>query len=187
MDLKNNSLEKEINELLEICNRLKGADASWFKPPATEEGILDWERTNGITIPESYKEWLRFSDNSQILGHAALLLGVKEMVVSNKHVPDDLVIIGHMVGDGELLCFSKESGKIVRYLDGDRNEFDSFKAILLELIEDGKSELGEDEATNSFGVMMLKLLEDRKKSGKALTEGEEQVLVELQALARGEK
>lgn len=183
MEIQNNSLQVEICELLVLSDRLEemNMDGAQFNPPAAEEEILNWERTNGITIPESYKEWLRFSDGSEIFGHTAELLGVKRIVVKGEFLPEDLVIIGHLVGDGELLCFSKMTGKIVRLFEGERDEFDSFKEILLTLIRWGKGQLGEDETTNRLGATMLAMLEAKKNSAEGLTEGQAKALAMLES------
>ena len=60
--IENNSLKEEIERLLEFCKkeRLELGD-SYFGAPIDEDEISSWERETGITIPESYKEWLRFS------------------------------------------------------------------------------------------------------------------------------
>ena len=129
MNIPNNSLSKEIKKIIRLCEKNKedlSDDRSWFKPPAMEEEILEWERTNGIAIPESYKEWLRFSNGSQILDQEARLFGTSEFILSDDYVPDDYVVIGMLIGDGERLCFSKNSGKIVRHLQGKSEALDSF-------------------------------------------------------------
>ncbi|WP_425806718.1 SMI1/KNR4 family protein [Desulfitobacterium sp. Sab5] len=183
MEIQNNSLQKEIRELQELCKRMEDMEMneSRFNPPVTEEEILDWERTNGIAIPESYKEWLRFSNGSQILGMTARLSSLKGMVIKNEFIPEDMVIIGHLGGSGEIVCFSKTTGKIVRLFDREREEFDSFKDILLDLIQSGKSMLGEDETTNKLGAMMLAMLEAKKNSAEGLTEEQAKALAMLES------
>jgi hypothetical protein len=160
---------------------------SRFNPPATEDEILNWERTNGITIPESYKEWLRFSNGSQIFGYTARLSSVTGMIVNEKFLPEDLVIIGDLIGDGELLCFSKTIGKIVRLFEGRRREFDSFKEIILDVIQMGKSKLGEDEMTNKIGAKMLAMLEAKKNSAEGLTEEQAKVVAMLESKKKREE
>ncbi|HEX9062679.1 MAG TPA: SMI1/KNR4 family protein [Clostridia bacterium] len=165
MELQNNSLQEEIRELQGLCKRMEDMEIneSRFDPPATEEEILDWERTNGITIPESYKEWLRFSAGSQIFTTTARFFGVKEIVVNKKHIPDDLVNIGELIGDGELLCFSKETGKILSLFEGEREDYDGFKEVLIEVIRLGKNKLGEDESSRDITAKLMALLETQEK------------------------
>ena len=133
MKIPNNSLTEEITEIARLCEELSedyGDDASWFDPPATEEEIAKWEEENGIRIPESYKDWLRFTDSCQILNTLARLYGVREMEVNSKDCPEDCVLIGDIIGDGERLCFSKVTGKIIRHNHGENREFGDFKEIL---------------------------------------------------------
>ncbi len=186
MGIQKNSLQEEISKLQELCKRMedKEMNESWFDSPATKEEILDWERTNGITIPESYKEWLRFSDGSQIFTNIARFYGVKEIVANKKYIPEDLANIGELIGDGELLCFSKTTGKIIRLFEGRRREFDSFKEIILDLIQMGKSELGEDEKTNKIGAMMLAMLESIRDSAEGLTDKQAEILAMLESKKR---
>lgn len=37
-----------------------------FLEPATEEQISAFEKENGITFPEEYREWLSFSDGGEL-------------------------------------------------------------------------------------------------------------------------
>ena len=61
---ENNSLKEEIEELLRLCEKAKeeyGENSSIFAQGIEENEMTEWGEKNGITIPESYKEWLRFS------------------------------------------------------------------------------------------------------------------------------
>lgn len=167
MKNQSNSLQKEISELQILCKRMEDMEMneSRFNPPATEEQILNWERTNEITIPESYKEWLRFSDGSEIGGFTARLLGVKQMVVNYKLISEDMVIIGHWGGCGDSICFSKNTGKFVILYDSWNEEFDSFKGVILELIRSMKSILGEDETSREVTAKLMAMLEAQEKWG----------------------
>lgn len=129
-----NSLTEEIKELVELCRKLEpdyGGRAFSFAPPASEEEIADWERKNGISIPESYKDWLRFSNGSVIdwdcfYSLEQLIVGINiEGVVNN-----DLVIIGNMIGNGTFICFSRTTNKICREDHGEITEFGDFKSVL---------------------------------------------------------
>ncbi len=140
--IPNNSLTEEIKEIVSLCQQLEpkyGAKSFSFAPPATEEEFSNWENRNGISIPETYKDWLRFSNGSDILSSLARFNGLQNFVVNSKIVPDDIVIIGTLVGDGELLCFLKQTGEIARFLDGEIKITD-FKAwlknILIRILRD---------------------------------------------------
>jgi hypothetical protein len=59
-------------------------------------------------------------------------------------LPDDYVLIGYVVGDGEVLCFSKDEGKYITYFEGKVNEeFDKFISFLKSIKREIKGELPE--------------------------------------------
>jgi hypothetical protein len=114
---ENNSLKKEIEEIVKLCEKAipeYGEKASFFNEGASEEEMKQWEENNEIRIPESYKEWLRFSLDCQIRQNLAGFYFPRFSEI----VPSDLVIIGWLIGDGELLCFSKENGNFIRWFEG---------------------------------------------------------------------
>ena len=136
----NNSLKEQIKVIVSICEELAedyGDDASWFNPPATEEEISKWEEEKGIVIPDSYKEWLRFSNGSQLLSNSAKFSSLNGMVVNaEEKYLEDFVIIGHLCGDGELLCFSKSTLLFASFLNGKRwSEYEKFDDYLNHFIE----------------------------------------------------
>ena len=139
MNLTGNSLEKEIRTILDIYDKYKDELGNFkFAEPATEQEISDWERENRITLPESYKDWLRFSNGSTIDMSTAEFFGLEKITKHSNYdtcLPDEYVWIGNMVGDGERLLFSKVTGKIARYDHGELTEYDSMKEILLEVID----------------------------------------------------
>lgn len=94
-----------------MCQELDKDYYSYFAPPETEEAITEWEQKNGIKIPESYKDWLRFPGYSEILNELAHFNGVGDMIANYEHLPENLVYIGDLIGDGEMLCFSKITEK----------------------------------------------------------------------------
>ena len=138
MNIPNNSLTEEINEIVALCNELAseyGKDSSWFSAPASETEIIQWEQENKIILPDSYKEWLRFSGDAQIINSTVRFFGLKMIGAYNEYVPNDYVVIGELIGDGEYLCFSKSTGKIIRYNHGKSIEYQSFREILNLILE----------------------------------------------------
>lgn len=131
-----NELKELISELLEYCdakNEDDELDETNFSDPVSEEEIKKWEKENGVSIPESYKQWLRFTGDCEIDGTTAEFYSPKKF--SSKYVPDDLVIIGEQIGDGELVCFSKETGEIVTYFEGNvRKHYGTFDKTLKEVV-----------------------------------------------------
>ena len=133
---ENNELKDVIFELLEYCD-VKEADGELgrtkFSEPVIEEEITKWESKNGISIPESYKQWLRFSGDCTIDGTVASFFSPKNF--RTEYVPEDLVVIGEQIGDGEVVCFSKETGDIVTFFEGEINyEYGTFNKALKEVI-----------------------------------------------------
>ncbi len=136
MVTEDNELKDVIQELLEYCD-VKEEDGELgrtsFSEPVSEEEMLLWEEENGIKIPESYKSWLRFTGDCTIDGTTASFYSPKNF--RTEFVPDDLVIIGEQVGDGEVVCFSKKTGEIVSFFEGSVNfEYGSFDKALKEVI-----------------------------------------------------
>lgn len=133
---ENNSLKKEIEELLEWCEKKEKEEElgrTYFNEPVSEEKMTRWEEENGVKIPESYKEWLRFTEKCMIDGTTANFWGPDEF--NSDYVPEDLVVIGEMVGDGEMVCFSKESGEFVGYFENKINErFNGFSEVIKEIL-----------------------------------------------------
>ena len=89
---ENNSFKKEIEEIVKLCEEAipeYGEKASFFNEGASEEEMKQWEENNEIRIPESYKEWLRFSVDCQIRQNLAGFYFPRFSGI----VPSDLVII----------------------------------------------------------------------------------------------
>lgn len=97
---ENNSLKKEIRKLLELCKKDEkdnGEKRNYFNAPITEEEMINWEERNRAKIPESYKEWLRFSGKCRIAGNTATFWEPNEF--HSEYVPEGLVAIGEINGD----------------------------------------------------------------------------------------
>ena len=109
MNIPHNSLMEKIKELVRLCKQIAsdyGDDASWFKQPASDEMIFNWENKHNIFIPETYKEWLSFTNEAQIRNSLAHFYGPDKFVMNSGDLPEDLIVIADLIGDGEQLCFS---------------------------------------------------------------------------------
>ena len=67
-----------------------GEKASWFLPPESDEEITKWENENNISIPETYKEWLAFSSEVNILNTIAHFYPPCKFRINSKLISDDL-------------------------------------------------------------------------------------------------
>ena len=132
-NIPNNSLTREITELVGICEELHEEYTFMFCEPVSEEALAAWENENGIKLPESYKDWLRFSNGAVIHDNLAHFYSLNALEVKNE-LFDDLVVIGELIGDGERLCFSKSTGKFVRNNHGEEREYEDFKSFLTRMV-----------------------------------------------------
>lgn len=135
MYIPENSLTDEIQELIEICRILEAEEGfkSKFEPPATEEEITEWENKNCIEIPDSYKDWLRFSQNAYILGYCPHF-HMPKLENPPYDFTEDIVEIGTLSGVGVGLGFSSVTGKFITADHGELFEIDSFKEVLQNLV-----------------------------------------------------
>lgn len=162
---ENNSLKKEIKKLLELCEKNdeeSGAEDSYFEEAIEEQKMTEWEAINGVAIPESYKEWLRFSRKCRIIRNTATFWGPDEF--HSNYVPEGLVVIGEMVGDGTLVCFTKESKEFIEFFEGKiSSKYNDFNAVIKEVLrmigDTDEGKLTDEE----IQIMLQKLAEIRKK------------------------
>lgn len=117
---ENNSLKSKIEELYEWCDKRDNDDElgkTYFNEPIDEDKLNKWEEANGVKIPETYKEWLRFTEKCLIDGSSAMFWGTDDF--HHNFMPDNLTVIGEMSGDGEVVCFSNDNGEFIGYYEGD--------------------------------------------------------------------
>ena len=139
-EIPDNSLTKEINEIVEIAVKLNDIHRFDFYFPATENQISTIERIINYALPEDYKDFLRFSNGMLLNSHTADFLNIDRIInLYNREkaewFPDDYIIIADIIGDGEVLCVSNKTGKFIRYFDGEETFFDSFKDVLRNIID----------------------------------------------------
>ncbi|MBR5513054.1 MAG: SMI1/KNR4 family protein [Ruminococcus sp.] len=134
-EIPNNSLTENLKKLIQLTQQLNDEYSFYYSPPLSETEIAEIERTNNISLPSSYKEWLMFSNEATICGAIAEFYDIKKIIKSPNFVHGDTVIIGSMIGDGEIICFSKSDGIIFTNDHEEIYEVDSFDDILLSIIE----------------------------------------------------
>lgn len=162
-----NALKKEFDEIVKLCEEKveeHGERASYFMEPATEEEILEWERKTGIRIPEDYRQWLKLTANCQMCSTIASL--VFPELEQPDYIPEDYVLIGYVVGDGEVLCFSKTLGKYIRFFEGKVNkEYNDIIEFLKDIESNIKGEVPKIKFSDDDIKEMLAELEDMRKKG----------------------
>ena len=57
------------------------------------------------------------------------------LIVNRDEFGEPVVIIGNLIGDGEVLAFSIKTGEILTILDGDAQRFKNFQEYLQFLID----------------------------------------------------
>ena len=122
----------------------------WAKvfPPATDEEINYLETSLNIVVPIGYKEFLKISNGARLCGYTSEFLNIKRVVNLNKmetspDFPKDYIMIADIIGDGEILCFSKNTGKFIRYFDGKEIVYDNFYKFIEWLINFIRNEVEE--------------------------------------------
>lgn len=162
------TLKNEFDEIVKLCEeRVEeyGERASYFMEPATEEEILEWERKTGIRIPEDYRQWLELTANCQMCSNIASL--VFPELEQPDFLPDDYVLIGYVVGDGEVLCFSKSTGKYITYFEGKVNrKYDDLISFLKDIKKDIKGELPDINLTDDRLARMMANLDEMISNGE---------------------
>ncbi|MCR4887718.1 MAG: SMI1/KNR4 family protein [Ruminococcus sp.] len=149
-EIPNNSLTNEINQITRLAVLLEGNIRFEFNKPATESEIEDLENYFNITLPQSYKDWLSFSNGSIIDGDYVVLFSISEIKkLQIKSFPNDYIIIGTVIGDGEVLCISKTTQKFIRCFEGEERVYDSlndfFKRPLKSMLLNAEEILGKIE------------------------------------------
>lgn len=123
-----NAMKESFEDIQKMCRLLSENRTSEFAPPATEKQISEWEKKNGIIIPELYREWLLLTSYAYIYG------GYYELFFPEVYDDDDdYVFIGDIIGDGECLYFSKTDGTIYSDFEGEITEYKDFDDFLVYL------------------------------------------------------
>ena len=164
-----NEMKEIFDEMKEFCKEDMenyGERSTYFKEPATEEEILQWEKTTNIKMPESYKMWLKLTRRCQI--DSTLAQFYFPDTEQPRYVPEGYVMIGNVVGDGEIVCFSIKEGTVVTYFEGKINEeYEDFVGMLKEVKRMLKGERDIQVFTEEeIKEMMAELEELRKKKGE---------------------
>ncbi len=147
-EIPENSLKNEIAQIVKIAAALQGMEHFVFYPPASEQELQELEDYFETAFPESYKDWMRFSNGAEIAGNYVTIFSTSE--ISKYQIPsmhDDYIVIGTLIGDGELLCISKAIGQFIRCFEGKERCYDTlndfFKRPLQRMLLNAEEMVGE--------------------------------------------
>ncbi len=132
-------LNQLIEELLHLAENLKDEREFEFHPPASETEIQELEQHLQVSLPEDYKNFLKFSNGAGLNHFTVELYPVSEIIrYSNMKkadwFPEDYIMLADIIGDGEVLCFSGKTGKFIRCFDGEEEIFETFTDFLEDII-----------------------------------------------------
>ena len=107
------------DELKKTINLLNQEGKTVFLEGATEKQISQFEKENGLILPEKYKEWLQFSDG----GECFLPAGVQFYGVAHKPLidvnendrPSDKYIVVGVLSTGDPILCSRDGEQISIY------------------------------------------------------------------------
>ncbi len=166
MIIPNNSLAEKIKEIVHLCEQIShdyGEEASWFMQPTSSKEISSWENEHNICIPDTYKEWLDFTNEAQIRNTLAHFYGPSKFILNPVDLPTDMVIVADLVGDGEQLCFSKTTRNFFWADHGELEEFSDFGAVLTEIIRMLKPQ---SNLSSKMEDLLMKMVNEEKNVNK---------------------
>jgi len=161
-EIPNNSIAKELKKLTALCEKKiadYGENSSWFKSPMIENDIRKWEAGNNIKLPTTYREWLLFSEEAFIRNNLAHFYRLDDFKYNVIDVSHDLIVIGEIFGDGEMICLSKSKNSFYIFDHGELEEQEDFRDILKEIIRllDDKSSL-----SPKMQDLLMQMVKDKK-------------------------
>lgn len=131
--LKNSNEIKELYEkIYKKCREHEEEYGSaCFEEGASETELRQWEDQTGIDIPDTYRDWLKQTKYCEIPGVNGILQFPGTDIPPG--LPDDFVMIGTIVGDGERICFSKSDGHFITFFEGRlADSYPDFAAVLIQ-------------------------------------------------------
>lgn len=153
----------KIEKILNINKQYTLTYPSYFDVPATDTEIEMIEKANRMTIPLSYRKWLKNFRCCSIFGDTFRFFLPESSGYYNSLVPMEYMVIGEMVGDGERICISKKNGKIVSVYHDVITEYDDFE-IIIDAIIQIFSDFSDSESYSAIiepGSDEIKMMSDR--------------------------
>ena len=135
------------NELQELFNKLPKQGKMSFLEKASAEQILEFEKSQGIALPNQYKEWLQLSDGGELFLPAGIqFYGVahKPLIdVHDQNKPNDNYTVIGALSSGDPILYEKGCEKICIYnSEAGRIESDEVYNNFTSFLKDLKGILG---------------------------------------------
>ncbi len=130
---------EEMNLLVHLAREYPDEVEFELNVPATEEEIAEFEKRNNISLTDDLKALYKFA-NGFSLECANLdisTLAQIESDLSNEYEWGDsknYVLIGEMIGDGEIILLDLDTKKIITNDHGDETVFDDISMLLSDII-----------------------------------------------------
>lgn len=132
--IKDNPLKKTLLKIMDLCEEkgpAYGYKNTVIEKPVAENEIAAWETEWGISLPDSYKYFLRFANGIQFFDSSEYISGLKGLNPLDEYLGADYIHMGEMIGDGTMICISKTNGRV--YV-ADHGEYDD-KGDFAEFLE----------------------------------------------------
>lgn len=136
--LEGNPMAEELSEFLDFCEEYAPECGEVeFNEPAAPEEIAAWEENHGVTLPDDYKAFLRFSNGASIPMGNAEICGLSG--IFNERIDENLEegyhYIGDVIGDGAMIVLRTEDGELCEDDHGEISEFGGMAGLLEWIME----------------------------------------------------
>lgn len=138
--IPDSSLSEYFTELVQLCREHSDEINSEFHAPAKARDIFAFEKRNRLSLPSQLKELLMFSNGFSL--NYDSFYSLEEIEYHHKNwgtITDEsgaeYIIIANVIGDGEDIVFSKETGIVYWEDHGEFTEYGDIGNVLEDRIE----------------------------------------------------
>ena len=138
--IPDSSIKSMLEEIVTIAKKAETSDeynsagiTFKFNFPATESELKEVEAYLNIELDNDYKDFMRFSNGAMICSTAARFYNTNRLVSVNNN-SENYIIIAELIGDGEVLCYSRDTHRFVSCFEGKEKEYVDFSECLGRII-----------------------------------------------------